>query len=340
MIDKPELRRDLVNSDWVLVAPGRRRRPQQFAKSAKDVPVPKKDCPFEDPQKAGNGEALLWYTKSSEGSGQPPRDWALQVVKNKFPAVMRHAGRSCPVPLREGLYEKMAGVGFHEVLITRSHTRFLADMNTEEVERVVRAYQDRILWHKSEKCLEYIFVFHNHGRAAGASVWHPHSQIIALPIIPPDVRRSLSGAKLYWNEHKKCVHCEVVRQEITKKERIIYQNKGFVVLAPFASHTAFEVRIFPLKHQARFEDSNTESLKYFADALSGTLKKLKRALKNPAYNFFIHTAPIEGGDYSYYHWHVEILPKTSTFAGVELGTGVEVLAISPEEAAAYLRKVK
>ena len=340
MIDKSELRRDIVNGDWVLVATGRRRRPQQFAKPAADKPTSKKDCPFENPQKDGNGPAFLWYTKSSEGSGEPPSGWVLQVIKNKFPAVLHHSGRTCPVPIRDGIYEKMIGIGFHEVLVTRSHTKFLADSSNQEIEYVVRAYRDRILAHKAEKCLEYIFIFHNHGRAAGASVWHSHSQIIALPIIPPDVRRSLAGAKLYWLDTKKCVHCEVGKREKIKKERIIYQNKKFIVLAPFASHTAFEVRIFPLEHQSSFEDIDQESCKYFADALGTILKKIKRALKNPAYNFFIHTAPIVDGDYSYYHWHLEILPKTSTFAGVELGTGIEVLAISPEEAASYLRKIK
>ena len=335
MIDKPELRQDVVSGDWVLVAPGRRRRPQEFVSGNHAPQTPKSQCPFEDPQKADNGEPLLWYSRTTGGRGPVGRDWVLQVVENKYPAVARHTG-SCPVPLPRGLYQEMEGIGFHEIVIPRSHTKFLADMTADEAELIVRAYQERIVHYSKEACLAYALVFHNHGDMAGASVWHPHSQIIALPIIPPDVRRSLDGARRFWQGSRQCVHCNIIKWEKSEKERLVYSNSEFIVIAPFASHVNFEVRIFPIKHSSRFEEITRESRLLFADALTTVLRRLKKVLKNPAYNFFIHTAPIERGEFDYYHWHLEILPKTSHLAGVELGTGVEVITMPPEEAAKFL----
>ncbi|MEK7642858.1 MAG: HIT domain-containing protein [Patescibacteria group bacterium] len=341
MSDQPELRQNVVSNEWVLIAPGRRRRPQQFAKSVDDKPTALKNCPFEDPQVSNQVDPLTWYSKrGKEDRAISKKDWMLQVIPNKFPAVMKHVGRTCPSPFPYGLYKHMAGVGFHEIVIPRAHSKFLWDMTAREAERVIQAYQDRVLYHRNEACLEYIFIFHNHGSRAGASVWHPHSQIIALPIVPPNVQRSISGAKLYHHEHKKCVHCEMNKWELQQKDRVIYKNKDFLVIAPYASRLAFEIRITPLRHDARFENITPAERLSLADALTTALKKLKKALKKPAYNFFVHTAPIsKNGDYDFYHWHLEIYPKTSHFAGVELGTGVEVVAIAPEEAAAYLRKM-
>ncbi len=333
----PELRQDIVSSEWILVAPSRRHRPNYFI-TQKEKPAAKSACPFEDPQKSGNSFPISWYSKNGLERSTVTSNWLLQVIPNKFPAVVLHSG-ACPHALPYGLYHHMAGVGFHEVLVYRSHSKFLADMSPPEAEFVIRAYQDRFLAHKKEKCLEYIFIFHNHGSAAGASVWHPHSQIIALPIVPPDVARSLRGAGDYWGKHHTCVHCKIISWELSKKERIIYRNKKFVAIAPFASHVSFEMRIFPLRHTARFEEVRADDRLLFADALVSTLRKLKRVLRNPPYNFFIHTAPLGQGNFDYYHWHLEILPKTSHLAGVELGTGVEVVSMPPEAAAAYLRKV-
>lgn len=337
MINSPELRQDIVSGDWVLVAPERRKRPHQFAVRSRSKPTPPDQCPFENPQKAGNAEPLLWYSRKGEESGPVRKNWVLQVIQNKYPLVTRHKGRVCPLPLPYGLYHKMAGVGFHEVVITRSHKKFLSGMNAVEAELAIRAYQERMLFHMREQCLRYVFVFHNHGEAAGASVWHPHSQIIALPIIPPDVRRSLDGAQRYWQKKHQCVHCEIIDWEITKKERVIHRNKGFVVIAPFASHVSFEMRIFPLQHAARFETISPADRLLLADALTSALGRLKKVLHDPAYNFFIHTAPVEKGKFSYYHWHLEILPKTAHLAGAELGTGIETVTMPPEEAARFFR---
>lgn len=335
----PELRQNPVSGDWVLVVPGRQKRPHNFAAKDAQKPVPKSQCPFEDPQKSNGVDPLAWYSKEGRVDGPIKKNWAVQVIPNKFPLVTHHQG-VCPTPVPHGIHRKMDANGFHELVIPRGHSTFLSDMRAEEAELVIRAYQDRILHHTKEDCLKYVLVFHNHGSAAGASIWHPHSQILALPIIPHDVYRSLYGSKKHFEKNKKCIHCEIISYEQNEHERLIYRNKEFIVMTPFAPHTSFEIRIFPLRHNSRFETISREERLYFADALVGALRRLKKVLKNPAYNFFIHTAPVDGENHEYYHWHLEIFPKTSHLAGLEHGTGIRAVEMLPETAAEYLRKAQ
>jgi UDPglucose--hexose-1-phosphate uridylyltransferase len=231
----------------------------------------------------------------------------------------------------------MPGNGFHEIIITRDHKKHLAIMPTENVVEVIKAYQERYLALMNYDFINYIFIFHNHGKEAGASIPHPHTQLVAMPILPADVKRSLEGAKNYQDEYKKCAHCEMIAWEKEEK-RLIFQNEYFIVFAPFVPRVNFELRIYPHQHLSNFEKITETERKYLAEALQKALYSLYKGLKNPAYNFFIHTAPCDGKDYNYYHWHIEILPKTNTWAGLELGTGVEVLTIKPEEVAKFLRE--
>lgn len=335
-----ELRRDIVSGEWVLVATGRGKRPTQFVEQREKSKTKKAACPFDDPQKSGNGAPLLWFVdpkKRDTGKDIDLSDWFLQVIPNKYPA-LNHDHRTCPAEVTNELETSMEGVGFHEVIITRPHSRSIADMKTDEAELVIRAYQERIHDISAEGCVKYILIFHNHGNAAGASIAHPHSQLVALPIVPRDVHISLRNSKWYFKRHGKCVHCEMLKWEKKQKDRIIFENRKFVVFAPYAPSASFEVRIFPKKHEQRFESIATKDRKYFAEALQQTLHALKKALKDPAYNFYIHTAPLGKDQFDHYHWHLEILPKTNTPAGMELGTGMEVVMVTPEDAAELMRK--
>ena len=337
-----ELRQDIVTGDWVVVATGRARRPHAFARRVPERPQPSAGCPFERllPR------ALLVYDRAGERfrlTGKDrrylERSWLLQVVSNKYP-IFAPAVR-CPSARAIGPYRWQRGAGFHEVVITRDHTRPIAAMTSGEVATVVRAYRQRYLALKDEACVAYISIFHNHGREAGASVSHPHSQIVAIPVIPPDVGRSLSGSAAYYRTHRRCVHCVMLAFERRKRTRIIYENGEFTVFCPFVSRSAFEVRIFPRRHQPEFEAIDDRHTASAADALRVALVKLDRGLKDPAYNFFIHTAPTADGRSSpHYHWHIEIVPKTAVWAGFEIGTGIEISTTSPEAAARYLRGVR
>ncbi|OGZ42013.1 MAG: galactose-1-phosphate uridylyltransferase [Candidatus Ryanbacteria bacterium RIFCSPHIGHO2_02_FULL_45_43] len=337
---KTELRQDPVSGEWVLLSTVRARRPNQFARSKKEKSPPRAACPFEDPQKSGNGSPLLWFVhpqKRKKGDVVVLRDWFLQVIRNKYPALSHHY-KTCPTLIRDGVGAYMQGVGFHEVVVTSPHSRSIAHMSVEEVELIIRAYQERIHDLSAEKCLEYVLVFHNHGREAGASIYHPHSQLIALPIVPADVHVSIQGSRRYYHRKRRCVHCDIIRWERRKKERVLYKNKSFILLAPHVSKAAFEMRIYPLKHQSRFESIATKDRPLLADVLIAALRSIYRGLNDIAYNYFIHTTPFGRGHFDHYHWHLEILPKTATFGGVELGTGLEIVTVSPEDAAQYLRR--
>jgi UDPglucose--hexose-1-phosphate uridylyltransferase len=242
------------------------------------------------------------------------------------------------VPRNYGPYAVIDGKGFHEVVVFRDPQRNIAHFSQREATDVMRAFRERLIVLKEEPCVGYVSIFQNHGKEAGASVAHPHAQIIALPVIPTDVTRSLEGAKRFYEKNNKTVHTTIIDWERQEKTRIIYENKTMVAFCPFTSRAAFEIRIFPKVPQARFEDFNEANLPDVADALRYSLRMLYDTLEDPAYNFFLHTAPVNHGDHAYYHWHFEILPKTAIWAGFELGTGIEISTLEPERAATFLRE--
>lgn len=327
-----ELRQDIVSGDWVVIATGRAKRPHEFLKQSR-IPFrqPQKTCPFEKLQ----GNALLAYP--SDGKKESEK-WWVQAIPNKYPALAKGV---CELYRSVGPYQWTEGVGFHEVVVTKDHERSIASMNDEEVAALLHAYQNRYLTLKDDACVAYISIFHNHGRESGATITHPHSQIIAIPVIPPDIGRSLRGSAAYFHEHKMCVHCLIIEYERKVKDRLIYENDFFVVLAPYASKTAFEIRIFPKGHTPHFESMSESTRASCANALRVALAKLYNGLNNPDYNFFLHTAPTgDSREFHHYHWHFEILPKTAIWAGFEIGTGIEISVISPETAAGFLRKIK
>lgn len=327
-----ELRQDAVSGDWVVIATGRARRPHEFSNDKRPPFIqPKRTCPFE----ILHQDALLAYGLDG---GKYQENWWVQAVPNKYPAFGKG---TCSVFHQVGPYQWTEGVGFHEVVVTRDHKRAIAEMSDEEVRLLLRAYQERYLALQEEDCIEYISIFHNHGRLSGASIAHPHSQIIALPVIPPDVGRSLKGSAAYFRLHRACIHCAIVSYERAAGERVIYENDSCIVVAPYASKTAFEMRIFPTRHGASFEKMADQERAALAAALRAALAKLRKGLRDPDYNFFLHTAPTgEGKEFAHYHWHIEIMPKTAIWAGFEIGTGIEISTISPESAAAFLRKIR
>ena len=210
--DGSEFRRDPVSGDWILIAAKRASRPHRKIKRIRLDPS-KKGCPFDDPQSGGAPGPLLWLphpkTKSYKLKAKSPfHNWWVQIVPNKFPALEPH--EICPAEARDGPYGKMRGAGFHEIIITGDHRRRISEMTLAEAESLFYAYQERWRTLAREKCIQYILIFHNQGPGAGATLFHPHSQLIAMPIIPPDVSRSLNGSKIYFEKNKKCVHCAMI----------------------------------------------------------------------------------------------------------------------------------
>ena len=338
-----ELRRDPVSGDWVVIATGRAKRPNTFAQGHQHDPAyeSKENCPFENPQVSGNDKPILVFDHKAREMGKLSQDWFVQVIPNRFPAF---AGPSVKRYVKHvGPYTVLEGRGSHEVVIMREHTKNISSFSSLGARAVIYAYMARFNILSLRPNVRYVSIFHNFGKEAGASLYHPHSQIMAIPVVPPDVARSLAGSQRYFQEKSKCVHCEMIAWEKKDNQRIVFENEHFIAICPFVSRAAFEIRIFPKKHESSFKDMGDEEIGKCADALRITLGKLEKALANPDYNFFIHTSPInieslESHFYPHYHWHIEILPKTAIWAGFELGTGIEISTIKPENAAKFLRK--
>jgi UDPglucose--hexose-1-phosphate uridylyltransferase len=324
-----ELRQDLVSGDWIVIAPGRARKHlQMLRKKGKRKKAPVKGCPFENPQETGHGKPILIYEKEN--------DWLVQIVPNKYPAFVHQ--NLCASLFKKGPYSVVGGVGHHDLLITRDHNKNFPKLDSESANLVFQAFRDRYLMLFNDPCLAYISIFHNWGPKAGASMYHPHYQLVAIPVVPPDVGHSLNGSLNYFRKHKKCVHCTMLDWEKKEKKRIIYENKGALVFTPFISREPFELRVFPKKHLPYFENTLDEDLEWIVEALQIGLQKIEKKLNDPDYNFFIHTAPLKDKQkYKNYHWHIEIQPKISISAGFELGTGIEITVIDPDEAAKILR---
>ena len=334
-----ELRFDLASKDWVVIATGRARRPETFRKERRKVEkVSKKDCPFcqihtqEKPTLVfSNGKKIVF-----KPGDKVPKKWTTMVVPNKYPAFIPDS--KIDKHIEGGLYEKISAVGFHEVVVTQDHKKQMAQFSVKQIKEVIDVYQERYLNLIKEKFVNYVSIFHNHGIESGASIAHPHSQIITTPLIDTDLKKAIRNSNKYFNTHKKCVYCLMGEWERKTKTRVVFENKNFLVICPFASKMAFEVIITPKKHLSYFERITEKEKIQLAEAFQKALSKLFKGLNDPAYNFYLHTAPCDGRNYDHYHWHWTILPKTSTWAGFEIGTRMEISTIEPEKAAEYLRK--
>jgi UDPglucose--hexose-1-phosphate uridylyltransferase len=330
----PELRKDPIHGRWVIISTERSRRPSDF------MPEERKPvggfCPLCEGNEDRTPPEIIAYREN----GTPPNTpgWTLRVVANKFPALRIEGDLNRE---GDGIYDKMNGIGAHEVVIeTPRHSETLATMPLKGVENVLRAYRDRIVDLRQDQRLRYVLVFKNHGVAAGASLEHSHSQLIALPIVPRRVAEEIDGAKKYFNYKDRCVFCDIIRQELQQKSRVIVENKSFLSIAPFASRFPFETWILPKTHYPGFDHMESPLYEQAAQILSDTLKKMNRVLNDPPYNYVIHTSSFSAQESEHYHWHVEIMPKLTKVAGFEWGTGFYINPTPPEEAAEYLREVK
>ncbi len=331
-----ELRFDTASKDWVVIATGRAKRPETFKKEKKSTESSSvKECPFcliESQQKP----TLIFAGGKKVLSDKIPSDWTTVCIPNKYPAFLPY--HKLEKKSEGPYYRKMNAVGFHEVVVTRHHEKPLGRLAVEQVKEVIDSYQARYLTLMNKKFVNYISIFHNHGPEAGASIFHPHSQIITTPLIDIDLNKALANAENYYRLKKKCIYCQMNKWELKHKKRIILENKHFSALCPFASKAAFQVIISPKKHSPYFENITPDEKWSLAQALHAVLRKIYKGLGDPAYNFYLHTSPCDGEKHPHYHWHWTVLPKTSTWAGFEIGTRMEISTIEPEKAAQYLKK--
>jgi UDPglucose--hexose-1-phosphate uridylyltransferase len=291
-------------------------------------PAPKNKCPFEDLHASGNWPPIATYPSRNS--------WQIAVVPNKYPALAD--GKFRATRAQNGLYVTESGIGEHELVITRDHVKAFADLDTRTAERLFEIFQERHRALAEKPRMAYVSTFFNWGSWAGASIWHPHYQMLGIPIVPPHIIHSLHGSEAYFKKHKRCVRCDIIRAELKEKKRIVAKDANAVALTPFASKHPFEVSIFPRAHLPSFGHSPVATVRSVARVLQDVLRRLKRQLHDPDYNVFIHGAPLDYKKYPYHHWHVEVLPKTTISAGFEFATEIDINVVDPDEAARILRR--
>ncbi|MEW6381048.1 MAG: galactose-1-phosphate uridylyltransferase [bacterium] len=330
----PELRKDPIIGRWVIIATERARRPSEF------IPPPEEKrtgfCPFCNGNEEKTPPEILAYRQPGTRPNTP--GWSVRVVPNKFPALRIEGGLD---KRAVGLYDKMNGVGAHEVIIeTPHHDLPLPNLPLDNFVQVLQAYQDRVIDLKRDPRFQYVLIFKNQGHAAGASLDHPHSQLIALPVIPKRVVEEIRGTNTYYLYRDRCVICDIIHQELDMEVRLIDQNQHFIALSPFASRFPFETWVIPKAHAVYFEAISPDHLRALGQMLKGVLQRITRTLNNPPYNFLIHSAPFYEKEASFYHWHIEIIPKLTHVAGFEWGTGFYINPTPPEEACRFLREAQ
>ncbi len=331
----PELRKDPVLGRWVIISTERAKRPKDFKSVPEKKVISPEMCPFCPGNESATPPEISAYRDGNSKPNIP--GWTLRIIPNKFPALLIEGDIN---RRGEGVYDRMNGIGAHEVIIeTSDHSVDLADLEIDLFRNVIYAYQERILDLKKDKRLRYVMIFKNFGSAAGASLEHSHSQLIATPVIPKRVMEEMDGAQRYFEYRERCIFCDIVVQETKNRKRLILENNSFILICPFASRFPFETWIVPRNHVSNFEDATKEVLDDLASILKDCLLRLKKALNTPPYNYIIHTTPITLKGIEFYHYHLEIIPILTHIAGFEWGTGFYINPTAPEESAAYLKNI-
>jgi len=328
----PEIRQNLATKEWVIISTERAKRPEEFKqeKIKKDIPEKSDKCPF----CPGNEDKTPYETfviKDEKGK------WKIRSIPNKYPALVSEGTLE---RVNDGIKRCVSGVGICEVIIESPiHNTTIPLMPEYDVEQILQAYKNRYLCVSKDSRIKLIIIFKNHGELAGASIEHPHSQIIGSPVVPFHVRYRLEEAMRYYDETGECVFCKMLKEELKAKERIVVETGSFVSFVPYAALSPFHIWILPRRHMSSFSEINDLELNDLAKNLKTTLAKLYFGLDNPDYNYVIRSSPVDDIENEYYHWYVAIVPKVIRTAGFEMGSGMSINTAYPEESAKFLRSI-
>jgi len=333
----PQLRQNPATKEWVVIATERSKRPEEFqTPMEKDGKEALASCPFCKGNESLTPDELFAFRTYGTKPGTP--GWWIRVIPNKFPALIP-VGNVKRMQADE-FFRYMDGVGSHEVVIeSPDHDKSMALMDQKQVEEIFLAYKERYSALKRDSRYEMILIFKNHGREAGTSIKHPHSQIVAAPITPNHIRHYIEEAMRYFDDNGECVYCKILEKELSK-ERLIMETDNFVSFVPYAARSPFEMWVMPKKHYSSYERISAMDTKELGYVMRHTLAKLYKGLNDPAYNFMILSAPCHEEDLEYFHWHIQIVPRVASVAGFEMGSGIYINTVIPEEAAKFLREIK
>jgi len=330
----PELRQNYFTKEWVIIATERAKRPEEMVKHrpVKQVPAFVENCVFCPGNEAKTPPEVMRVPTDSQ------EKWQVRIVPNKFGALDREAKAARMI---RRSHRTMDGFGVHDVIIdTPDHSQIMALMPGAHLANVLRAYKSRYDALSHDPRIAHITMFKNHGLEGGASLEHPHSQLVATPVIPNQVRERLEEALRHYDEFGECMSCEVLKQELDDPQRIVMATEHFVALEPFASPTPFCTHIYPRRHMASFGDISAAEISDLAHSLGTVLAKIYHGLENPDFNYTVRSAPAEWAGVKYFHWYLSIIPRLTRVAGFELGTGMFINTVLPEAAAEFLRNVK
>lgn len=338
-----KLRKDPIVGRWIIISTEPLKKSEDYSFEEPENDIAPSECPLCPGNESKTPPEITAFRP--EGSQPNTAGWWVRVIPSKFPAL--HIEGSLD---REGsgIYDWMNGIGAHEIIIeSPEHGRRLESLAESHVEKVLWSYRDRILDLERDQRLRYVLIFKNQGWSAGSTVNHPHSQLIATPVIPKFVKEKLDGAKSYFDYKERCIFCDMLKQEVSDAKRIIEESRNFIVLSPFAPRFPFEVWIYPKRHSCTYVDISKEEIMDLARTLRNTLKRLGLVLKDPPYNYMLYTAPNRLPRRGHwhtlsedFHWHLEIIPRLTRIAGYEWGSGFYINHTPPEEAARYLREAK
>jgi UDPglucose--hexose-1-phosphate uridylyltransferase len=333
-----ELRQDITTREWVILAPERGKRPQQKPKAKKaavtDLPSWDSTCPFCPGNETETPDEVYRIPSAGDES-----TWAVRVVPNRFAALTKTGDTT---RIEEGpFFRKMVGYGVHEVIIDNpSHNTPLALMDYSHIEKVLIAYQQRYNAIKQDRQIRNITIFKNSGWAAGTSLAHPHSQLVATPVMSPYYHRKFDVAHDYYADHGRCLYCDLIDWDLKEgRDRLIAATDNFVVFHPYASHVPYETWILPRMHCSSFGMFPGKYLTDLALMMKDVVYCFYQGLDNPAYNMVIDSTTTGDEEDPYYHWHIRIIPRLSTIAGFEMGSGIYISTALPEETAATMRQI-
>jgi len=325
-----ELRKDLVIDRWVIIAAERGDRPHDIEPATQ--PDPTEPCPFCAGHEALTPPEVFAYRDTSTAPNMP--GWRIRVVPNKYPALASAADFSRQT---DGMYEFMDGLGVHEVIIeTPRHCANMAELSERQFEDALRAYRQRMVDVQKDPRWQSILIYKNQGSAAGATLEHVHSQLLAMPMVPREVAEEWRAAKAHYMAKRKCLYCGIIESERADRRRIVAENDAFIVFCPFAPRFPFETWLLPKRHSPYFHTVTEDELRQFAGLLRQSLRRLDRAAAAP-FNYVIHCGPLKESGHEHFHWRLEILPRISKIAGFELSSGYYINTVAPEAAARDLR---
>ncbi|MBN1695455.1 DUF4931 domain-containing protein [candidate division WOR-3 bacterium] len=320
-----EFRKDPLHNKWVLTVPGRGKRPNAFSyeKSEEEGKADRKNCPFCE----GNESMTPPEVDSFREKGKEDEPgWLVRVFPNKYPALNEKTNIGV---LKNEFPDIVEGYGFHEVIAeTPSHEKDIYSMNQDELLLVLKMYRKRYKILKKKKKIKSVFIFKNHGISAGASLLHSHSQILALPLVPPFMAEETEMIK----KAKSCIYCRLI-EKAYEGNRVLLESRGFIVFAPYASEYPYQLLILPRIHQPFFEEEEDEQLTILADVIKDVFIRYKKLLGAIPFNYFFNTPYMEKG-----HWNIQIMPKLTITAGFEKGTGISINPIPPENAVMELKR--